>query len=137
MGHQSVITASVDSFDVNLELFGQAPGDGAVGAAVFLIIVSLSHVLSDNKGLAQVCAGNGLISLTFQLITVLSASPLPLMMNPMTSAIAHGKLVYFLFSQWRPTRPRPCGSGACARAGPGTACAAGYGLASLPPVRHR
>ena len=94
-----MITASVDGFDVNLELFGHVPGDGAVGAAVFLIIGSLSHLPGDNKGLAQFFVTTGLILLALRPSTVVSTSPLPLMVKPMTSAIACGELVYFLFSQ--------------------------------------
>ena len=137
MGDLSVITAPVDGFDINLELFGHVPGDGAVGAAAFLITGSLSHLLGNNKGLAQLFAGTGLILLALRRSTVLSTSPLPLMVKAMTRTIACGELVCFLFSRWRPTRLPPFGSGACARVGLGTACAAGYGLASPPPVRHR
>ena len=94
-----MITASVDGFDVNLEMFGHVPGDGAVGAAAFLIIGSLSHLPGDNKGLAQFFVTTGLILLALRPSTVVSTSPLPLMVKPMTSAIACGELVYFLFSQ--------------------------------------
>ena len=137
MGYQSVITASADGFDVSLELFGHVPGDGAVSAAAFLIIGSLSNLLDDNKSLAQFFAGTNLILLALRHSTALNTSPLRLMVKLMTRAIACGELAYFLFNQWRPTRLRPCGSSACARVGPGTACAAGYDLASPPPVRHQ
>jgi hypothetical protein len=55
-----------------------------------LIIGSLSKLLGDNKGLAQFFAGTGLILLALRRSTVLSTSPLPLMVKPMTNAIACG-----------------------------------------------